>query len=243
MRRLFTFGCSFTSYHWPTWADIIGKEFDYFENWGMSGASNQFIFNSLVESKIRNNFTENDTIAIMLTNVSRLDIYRNKVWHLPGNIYTTQVYSDEFVKNFTDHRGFLIRDLATISAIIELLKKWNVKYYILSMVPINNENQNNQLNSMEALKHADVLKLYKDAILEIRPSVYEKVFNFSWDVVRDEPKLMYEWKDTHPRPIEHLRYLDLVLPEIKISDSTREWVKNYVYWNSKAFLNYPKIRL
>ena len=27
--RFFSFGCSFTQYHWPTWANVIGMHFDY----------------------------------------------------------------------------------------------------------------------------------------------------------------------------------------------------------------------
>lgn len=243
MRRLFTFGCSFTSYHWPTWADILGKEFDHFENWGMSGASNQFVFNGLIESKIRNNFTPDDTIAIMLTNVSRLDIYRKNFWYLPGNIYTTSIYDDQFLEKFTDHRGFLIRDLATITAMIELVKSWKVNYYFLSMVPIDAENQYKTYHNATSPKNMDVLKLYKDTISEIRPSVYEKIFNYNWHIVRDEHPDMHPWKDTHPRPLEHLQYLDIVLPEIKISEETRNWVANYPYWIGKNFPNYPSRRL
>jgi len=36
-RRLFAFGCSFTQYKWPTWADILGKSFDLSYNLGKSG--------------------------------------------------------------------------------------------------------------------------------------------------------------------------------------------------------------
>ena len=73
--------------------------------------------------------------------------------------------------------------------------------------------------------------------------MFEKVFNYNWQVVRDEPPLLDPWYDFHPRPLEHLQYLDAVLPEIAISDETRNWVKNYPYWQDKKFLNYPKIRL
>ena len=31
VKRLFTFGCSFTRYYWPTWADMLGQEYDEFE--------------------------------------------------------------------------------------------------------------------------------------------------------------------------------------------------------------------
>ena len=43
--RFFAFGCSFTSYYWPTWADIIGQEFsDRYYNLAMCGAGNEFMF-------------------------------------------------------------------------------------------------------------------------------------------------------------------------------------------------------
>jgi hypothetical protein len=61
--RLFTFGCSFTQYIWPTWADILAREFEYYENWGSSGAGNQYIFHSLVECYQRNLLNSNDTIS------------------------------------------------------------------------------------------------------------------------------------------------------------------------------------
>jgi hypothetical protein len=239
MRRLFTFGCSFTSYHWPTWADIAGKEFDYFENWGLSGASNQYMFNSLIEANLRNNFTSDDTIAIMWTNVSRLDVYKNNRWQLPGNIYTSDFYSKEFLEKFTDYRGFFIRDLSVIAATNDLLKSWNVKYYNLSMVPIDNIDQ----STIADYNCSDVKELYSDTIANIRHSIFETVFNYNWQVERNEPPLSYPWHDFHARPLEHLQYLDAVLPEIKISDETRDWVANYPYWNTKTFLNYPKIRL
>ena len=70
MSRLFTFGCSFTSYHWPTWADILGREYDYFENWGRSGGSNQFIFNSLIEAKRLNNaLTQQEIYQKVIKNI------------------------------------------------------------------------------------------------------------------------------------------------------------------------------
>ena len=34
--RLFTFGCSYTRYNWPTWADIIADDLQIpFQNWGV----------------------------------------------------------------------------------------------------------------------------------------------------------------------------------------------------------------
>ena len=80
MARLFTFGCSFTQYLWPTWANVLGREFAHFENWGRMAAGNQFIFNSLIECHLKKQLGPNDTVGIMWTNVFREDRYVNNQW-------------------------------------------------------------------------------------------------------------------------------------------------------------------
>ena len=51
-KRFFAFGCSFTNYYWPTWADIIGQDSNFYENWAQPGAGNHFIFNSIMFSSM-----------------------------------------------------------------------------------------------------------------------------------------------------------------------------------------------
>ena len=86
--RLFTFGCSFTRYHYPTWADIVGKNFVEFQNWGKVGAGNNFILNSLNECHLRNKLGPDDTVIIMWTGLSRIDYYQINDWgHLHNQYY------------------------------------------------------------------------------------------------------------------------------------------------------------
>jgi len=177
MKRLYTFGCSFTHYHWPTWADILGREFNYFENWGLVGGGNQFIFNSLVECLVRNNVTENDQIVIMWSNITREDRYVNNQWITPGNIFTQSEYSEEFVKKYADEKGYLLRDLALIHAASKMLEQYSVPYIFTSMVPINNSDEN-QLSPIKGI--TEILDAYRETIKIIRPSVYEIIFNFDW---------------------------------------------------------------
>lgn len=49
MSRLFAFGCSFTHYKWPTWADIVARDFKVYENWGRGGAGNFYPYSALIE--------------------------------------------------------------------------------------------------------------------------------------------------------------------------------------------------
>jgi hypothetical protein len=57
-KRLFTFGCSFTRYLWPTWADILAEDIPYYENWGCGGAGNLYISNAIMEAHNRHTLTK-----------------------------------------------------------------------------------------------------------------------------------------------------------------------------------------
>jgi hypothetical protein len=265
--RFFAFGCSFTSYAWPTWADIIGKEFEIYENWGRVGAGNCFIFNSLVECDLRNTLTPQDTVVIMWTNVTRDDLYTDE-WVLLGNRYNR---SPNMLTQSI--RGYYIRDLALIYAAKKLLDSIGCRYIFTSMVSLLNPNQVSLEQSKDNID--DLVELYQPLLNHIRPSVHEAVFNNNWnsrkfrentqpfrkkyeevagedwpsfddfmlkkfdnvrsDIIKeiiDEDR--WHWQkflqatyrvDSHPTPSEHLEYIDLILPEFKISKNTRSWVE------------------
>jgi len=241
--RLFTFGCSFTRYHWATWADIMAQEYDFYENWGNTGGGNQFIFNSLIECHQRHHFTSSDTVVIMWTNISREDRYVRRSWLLPGNIYSQNTYSPEFVKQFADTRGYLIRDLATITAAKDLLDLWQVNYEFLSMVPVDAADQYSPNRAIAP----DVLELYSGTLQKIKPSIYETVFDFDW-LRKFTPEEQAAYRDParsgpdpHPRPRDYLEYLGQVLPEFAISPELRIWteqqqrnVSEKIYYNRVA---------
>ena len=50
MKRFFAFGCSYTSYSYATWADLIGIHFKEYYNYGRAGCSNAYIMNRVVEA-------------------------------------------------------------------------------------------------------------------------------------------------------------------------------------------------
>lgn len=180
MKRLFSFGCSFTQYDWPTWADILGRQFKHYENWGRKGAGNQFIFNSLIECHLKNQLTPSDTVGIMWTNVAREDRYVNNSWLVPGNIYTQTTYNSDFVRKFADTRGYYIRDLATIHAAKLLLDHIGCQYFFLSMVPILNHLQYDDTDNDDINEVHDLLPYYQETIDSVLPSVFEVVFNKDW---------------------------------------------------------------
>ena len=99
MSRLFAFGCSFTNYKYWTWANILGSQYDEFENWGQAGAGNTFIFHSIMEADQRHRFGPGDTVIVCWTDIMREDRFiENRGWITVGNVaWAKNVYTKEFV--------------------------------------------------------------------------------------------------------------------------------------------------
>jgi hypothetical protein len=240
MSRLFTFGCSFTQYGWPTWADILGRQFAHYENWGRSGAGNLYISCAVSECHVKNQFNKNDTVVIMWSAITREDRYFEKGWHTAGNVYTQdKLFGKSWVKKFADYRGYLIRDLAFINQVSGFLDSCGVKYYFFSAWDISSPDL--PMDITEDV--SDVLWHYRAVIEKIRPSVNNIIFNYDCNnrpsaiIPRVAPVnalIPYKFtyvpglirQDGHPSPDEHLEYLDAVLPEIFIDADTRIWVND-----------------
>ena len=194
MSRLFTFGCSFTNYRWSTWADCLAPEFDEFQNWGQSGAGNEFILNSVMEADQRQQFGPQDTVMVCWTTNTREDRYVNKRWHTLGNMFSCPIYNKHYLATHVDERGLLIKTLAYIKAVKTLLEHRQVQWKFLSVDQV------------------DSLNIYQDVIDSIAPSYHAVLFKNGWPDRNGDP---------HPSPAEHLAYLDTVLPGWVTNESTR----------------------
>lgn len=173
--RLFTFGCSLTAYKWPTWADILGQHWDFYENWAQPGAGNTFIFNSLIECDTRNKFTSNDTILVMWSGVARIDYYQINCWSHKINSFSKN--SDTLP--YSCPEGYEILSYPLIQTIDQLFSQrhLNYKFYTWSSYD----------------KTSRVGQLYKDSIDRIKeikfdcgPKTIKTMVNF------DEVLLLYK---------------------------------------------------
>jgi len=216
--RLFTFGCSFTNYDWPTWADILGRKFSYYENWGNAGGGNQYIFNSVIEANLRNKFTADDTIIIMWTSVTRNDSYSKGNW----------IFDPDHMGDTADYRGLLIRDLASITAISNLLESLGVCYEFLSMLPLTlSPNFDLSTSNFELTEFndevTDVIALYSETVDKIKPSYYELVAKFDWfsgqgltlDYLPTDLELTRLVKDTVDLPGEYYKFVGTNFPSFE----------------------------
>jgi hypothetical protein len=219
LSRLLAFGCSFTNYHWSTWADILAPEFDSFENWAAAGAGNHFIFNSVMEADQQKRFGPGDTVIVCWTNVMREDRYiDSRGWVTLGNITTSNIYTKEFVADLVTERGCLIRDLAMIKAVKVLLEaRPGVTWKFISMAPILQAD----VYDDRKLHFPDVFEKYQDVIESILVSYQEVLGPNYWNHNEHlRPKYSEGQTDYHPTPLEHWKYVQTALSEYSIRQAT-----------------------
>ena len=256
-KRFFAFGCSFTDFHWPTWADIIGREIPYYENWGKAGGGNQFIFNSFIECDAKYNFNKDDLVVIMWSSIEREDRYTGSNWLVAPHTQRTRIYGDKWVKQFGNEiRGFLIRDLAVIRAAQQILKTRHCDWANLSVSPISKMDRStidvidlNHLNELhrryvklhtdlclgklvtEPHAHSpDVLTFYSEVFKNIEDSCLSVVFKGEWNTPPRPAK-----NDSHPTPNEHLQYLQSIYPTFVPTYDTQNFIQEWenTVWNLK----------
>lgn len=209
--RLITFGCSFTDYRYPTWADIMARAMPQAEfiNLGKGGAGNLYISNRVAKANRELTFTETDLIMIMWSTHCREDRFVNKRWLSPGNIYTQGEYPESFVKQFCDPLGYLIRDLSLIDLTNVYLD--NLPCTHIGMLSVPFEYQQDLKNETTT----EVLETYKEVIDYFPPSMFESEMNYNWTT-----NVVYEFNDKpmpdyHPTPLNYYNYLKSLGLELK----------------------------
>ena len=192
-KRLFTFGCSFTRYKWPTWADALAPQFNQHYNFAQGGAGNSFILWSIAEAHARHDITNHDTVVVMWSSRDRQDHYDNG-WQTVG-------------ARPVDEKGSIIRDCANIQAAQMALKSTGCVYYFLSMIDLDTSDTQKKSQFNYILQTYDVLKV-------ISPSVHNIIYKGDWHNAAFD-------NDYHPTPQQHIDYLDEVLPELPVDGQTR----------------------
>lgn len=205
--RFFAFGCSYTEYLWPTWADIIGKQYgENYINCGKYGAGNSYIHSALMEADQTFRFNKEDLIIVCWTSCVRQDHYMHGNWELKGNIIN---WGEKYVKRFFDARGFLIRDLALIKSVIETLENKGCRYEMLAAFPFSSNNLFNDGWIEETEIDSDITTLYSDILSKIKPSYHEVLGKRT----RPIKGRLADIIDAHPTPDEHLEYIKRTIPE------------------------------
>lgn len=201
--RFFAFGCSFTAYAWPSWADLVGTHFpEEYYNYGRSGAGNSYIFNRFIQAHQVHKFTKDDLVIVQWSTITREDRYLKGSWVTKGSVQN--FYTDEFIRKYFDETGYLIRDIALFAAVNTILDQIGCEYYFTSL-----ESFNTNENIKEV--YSDVLSIMKPSYFDILGRGYNPRTVGVDNVVID---------DYHPIPGEHLHYINKVIPQWAPADVT-----------------------
>jgi hypothetical protein len=145
MNRLFTFGCSFTKYNWPTWADILSREFWCAFNWGVPGIGNRGIMERLVEAHLLHEFQKDDVIIIQWTGWNRHDYARSDYptpiskWKTSGSIFSPQnqgIFDLDWCEKFYNEKDYFIHTLNSIKLSQHFLESLNCKWFMMLGIDI-----------------------------------------------------------------------------------------------------------
>ena len=230
-KRIFTFGCSFTNYVWPSWPDIIAYELDIpLYNYGKLSAGNQYIFNTVMQADNFYKFTADDLIIVSWTNMHREDIYKDGKWVELGNIYSTlfdDLHSEENKKlhgYFSDLVGTTVRDLALIKSVTHLLENRDSTYHFFKLRDFDLTNEMmyfKQDKSLTSLQQK-IFKSYESYLSKIKKSFVDVLWNNTSEnkIQQEINQVGVNYFDGHPDLLENLYYLETVL-DYKFSDKTR----------------------
>ena len=194
-RHIWCFGCSFTRYRWPTWADLLARQYPA-TNLGKSGAGNQYIFHQLARTKRGGDIRPQDLVMICWTSFFRESRQVGDKWLNAGNLYTQEIYGREFLQ-FCDPPAMLLRDLDLIEATQKILLG-HCDLVEFSMAPLGElEEQYNNKKMPDDETQARVTKNWL-------PSFYEVLWG------GDITPIVRSRADPHPATEEHGTYLERV---------------------------------
>lgn len=165
MGRLFTFGCSFTMWPWPTWSDIMAYELKMpYQNWAIPGLGNVGIASRVLECDLLNNFTKDDIILIVWSTWTREDRFRiNKYpghgWTCTGDVH--YAYDKSFIDNYCSLNNDLYKNSTAIIQTNRLYKD-NIKFNGHMTVPLIQEYENKELAFDE--DELELTKFYIDHV-------------------------------------------------------------------------------
>jgi len=253
MKRLFTFGCSFTNYAWPTYADFLGNEFDYYENWGWPGLGNRAIAERIAECHARNTFTKDDTVIVQWSSHVRHDWFRtndlsNKGWQTKGSIFNylnADIFDRKWIETFWDENAYFMHNMNFILLAQGLLNSCKSTWRMTTITDIeklgsdypniesHGENISNTSNIWESEPN---FQLYKPSVFDNNKDKWicpiglhawkskNKSFKF-----RDKQNMITKWTDYHPSCEQHSEWLiSKLLPSLglsqNLSNKSLEWI-------------------
>jgi hypothetical protein len=218
--RFFAFGCSFTKYFWPTWADLVATNFiegNYY-NYGQAGMGNNYVHDSLMYADQFHKINKDDVVIICWSEFHRKDFFVEGKWR--------RFHDADSAIEWWDPTGYLISDISLIKSAKILLEYIGCKYYFLSLADISKPYRDDHVawwsKNTENSPVPLLLDSYSDIVYPIIGKSFNNMFGHASDIGhnRSHPLTKELSKlDSHPLVDEHFRYIQSVLPNSLLPDS------------------------
>jgi len=123
--RIFIFGCSFTNFRWPTWADMCRYSTDKpIYNFAQMGIGNVAIMHKMVEADVKYKITDRDLVITQWSTWTREDRYTDS-WSGGGCVFHNPLYGDSFCDRWWSWNNDIMKNSV---AILSANKMFNMDY-------------------------------------------------------------------------------------------------------------------
>jgi hypothetical protein len=221
MSRCFAFGCSFTKWFYPTWADHIGMNFSEYYNYANGALSNNTIAMRFVEADAIHKFNSDDLILVGLSGIGRYNFFvngKNDATHLWGAGDLQSDALDDYIDTVTKWKDFahiikFMRDhywqrkwgiyytWLAVKTMKRILTSNNVKHIIIAGLDLNFYRDKELLNLSN--QEVDMIEEVH-SLLDCPESLQEY----------DENNFTRPYKDNHPFIESHLHFVKDKFPNL-----------------------------
>lgn len=235
MSRTFCFGCSFTNYQWPTWADIVirseqemGKQC---WNFGMCGISNAGIVAHMNIADSVFQFTEQDNIYVVWTSPHRIDkletYYDGRLerdvmqWQMRGSLFGNYNTKPEW------HRQWMANEWSFET---DLINNWTTMRTAAKAFDIDFQG-----HIAEPITEDDIVQWGVDKSISQWYNTYysrnkSTLFHHDWRETWRSTMSDFAVADNHPDPEQHLAYVQQ--HNLPLTDATQRavhaWTDEFV---------------
>lgn len=229
--KLLTFGCSYTNYYWPTWSDMLGYQFDDYQNWAISGLGNNAIMQRLNEAVTSTNLEKDDIVVVQFTDFNRLDLHSIGIlpfgnWRAGGNIWMKSV-EEPWIKQTWNEDSYMYMNHNYISMAITLLNSLPCKWAVTSSVDVPR-----LLQSKDFVHNKKIYETWVEPIQNYADRVQSPPVNVEY---RDKDPISFFSKkrkieqDKHPSMNVHANWVkENLVPALDLDISKNEFLNHYL---------------
>jgi len=209
-RRIFTFGCSFTNYYWPTWADLILYKNNGF-NLGIRGGGFDSILYRIMEADRICKLMPDDQIIVIFTTPLRWDLIIDEVnpsWGTAGQVITSN--NTKYEGELFCLAGLMYKSFYNIILIRDYLELRNLNYLFGSVNNLFND-VGNYFENIDIGESTAGLMNYVKNNVEIKLTDFH-TFLYGTEIKEwNITKYFHDTKDYHPRPLQYHKWIKNVL--------------------------------